>query len=562
MELDLQALSIWREVKDQRNEATALMTLAWAYSEMKEPEQSFASAMAALGLIKATGDPELEGGIERSMMLGFRKQHRPEEAIFFGLEAVNSYQQIRQNIAGLDKELQAAFAQSKSGSYRMLAELLVEAGRLGQAEHILDLLKEQELNDLVPNAVPGAAAKFELMQLSPAQQDAEKALPDLEKRARAIEESSLAYARIQAKPVHTPEDDAQLKALHESIQKESTEIHNILFNTVFPELDRQSAPGQAAVESTKSLLRDSLAKLGPRVMGIRLLLGDDHAYAIVVTANERKKFVLQATPADIRSKTFEALKAVGSPATDPRPQLTQLYSMIVAPLEDELKSLEAASGAQGSVPTLLWSLDDALRYVPMGALYDGNHYLVERFHNVLFTPESYGHMTDSPIQKGNPPSALAMGLSKSYGGLPALPRVMPELDAVVHDPSVPESHGPMDGKLLPNEQFTLAALKTELGAGKGFPVVHIASHFVLVAGSGDEPFLMMGGDNAGDANGFEWNLSDMENSPVAFHGTRLLTLSACSTAKDYKSRNGLEMDSLGWWRSRRMPRPCWPRSGT
>ena len=37
----------------------------------------------------------------------------------------------------------------------------------------------------------------------------------------------------------------------------------------------------------------------------------------------------------------------------------------------------------------------------------------------------------------------------------------------------------------------------------------------------------------------------MENSPVAFHGTRLLTLSACSTARDYTSRNGLEMDSLG-----------------
>ena len=154
-------------------------------------------------------------------------------------------------------------------------------------------------------------------------------------------------------------------------------------------------------------------------------------------------------------------------------------------------------------------------------------------------------MTDAPIQNGNPPTALAMGLSKSYGGLPALPGVMPELNAVVHDPSAPESHGPMDGKLLPDEQFTLAALKMELGTGKGFPVVHIASHFVLVAGSGDEPFLMMGGDNAGDANGFEWNLSDMENSPVAFHGTHLLTLSACSTAKDYKSRNGLEMDSLG-----------------
>ena len=545
MDLDLQALAIWREVQDQRNEAQDLMTIAWAYSLMKEPEQSFTSALAALGLAKAVGDPEVEGAIENSMMLGFRKQHHPEEAIFFGLEAVNSYEQIRKNISGMEKEVQAGFAQSKSGAYRMLAELLVEAGRLGQAEQILDLLKEQELKDLVAGAAPGTSANIEPLKLSPAQQKAESALPDLEKKARVIEESSLAYAQIQAKPSRTPDDEAQLKSLAATIQQEGNDIQSVLTNTVFPELDAQSAPGQASADTSKSFLQDSLAKLGTRVIGIRLLLGDDHAYAIVVTAASRKVFVLPATSADVRAKAFEALKAVGSPASDPRPQLNQLYSMIVSPLEDQLKSLESTPGPNGSVPTLLWSLDDALRYVPMGALYDGNHYMVERFHNVLFTPESYGHMTDSPLQNGNPPSALAMGLSKSYAGLPALPGVIPELDSVVHDPSDPASHGPMQGKLLPDEHFILAALKSDLGPGNNFSVVHIASHFVLIAGSGDEPFLMMGGDNAGDPSGFEWNLSAMENSSVAFHGTRLLTLSACSTAKDYKSRNGLEMDSLG-----------------
>jgi CHAT domain-containing protein len=56
---------------------------------------------------------------------------------------------------------------------------------------------------------------------------------------------------------------------------------------------------------------------------------------------------------------------------------------------------------------------------------------------------------------------------------------------------------------------------------------------------------MMGGEEGPDAKGYEWSLSDMENSQVAFRGIRLLTLSACSTAKDYTSRNGLEMDSLG-----------------
>ena len=126
-------------------------------------------------------------------------------------------------------------------------------------------------------------------------------------------------------------------------------------------------------------------------------------------------------------------------------------------------------------------------------------------------------MTDSPLLDGTPPSALAMGLTRSYGGLPALPGVMPELDSVVHDPAVPDSHGPMEGKLLPDEHFTLAALKAELGEGKSFPVVHIASHFVMETGSGQEPYLMMGGDETGQDTGYEWNLSDMVNSSIAFH---------------------------------------------
>jgi CHAT domain-containing protein len=545
MKLDLQSLAIWREIKDQRNEAGCLMTIGRAYSQMKQVDFSLASALAALDLAKASGDPEIEGMIENSMMIGFRKQQRPEEAIFFGLEAVNSYQQIRKNISGLAEELQEQFAQSRAGAYRTLAELLVEAGRLGEAEQILDLLKEQELQDLVPGSAPGTDADFQPMKLSSAQQQAEAALPDLEKRARAIEELSLQYAQIQAKPTHTADDDAQIKSLDAGMQDQSKAIRDTLFNTVYPTLDSQSPPGTASADTTQSFLQNSLAKLGPNVIGIRLLLGDDHAYAIVVTANSRKKFELPASSADLRSKVFDALKAIASPATDPRPQLNQLYAMIVAPLEGELKSVASAPAAKGSVPTLLWSLDDALRYVPMGALYDGRQYMVERFHNVLFTPESYGHMTDGPIQIGDPPSALAMGLSKSYGGLPALPGVIPELDSIVHDPSVPDSHGPMQGKLLPDDQFTLAALRSDLGAGQGFSIVHIASHFVLEAGSGDEPFLMMGGDSTGSASGFEWNLSEMENSSVAFHGTRLLTLSACSTAKDYKSRNGFEMDSLG-----------------
>jgi CHAT domain-containing protein len=102
----------------------------------------------------------------------------------------------------------------------------------------------------------------------------------------------------------------------------------------------------------------------------------------------------------------------------------------------------------------------------------------------------------------------------------------------------------MTGVLLPNEHFTYAALKSQLGAAS-FPVVHIASHFVLQAGDGAEPYLMLAGDDAGSSDGYQLTLSRLEDSPITFHGTRLLTLSACSTAKGDTANDGLEVDSLG-----------------
>jgi CHAT domain-containing protein len=278
-------------------------------------------------------------------------------------------------------------------------------------------------------------------------------------------------------------------------------------------------------------------------MGIRLLLGEEHVYAIAVTARAQKKFELSVTPAALRNKVLEVREQLRSPASDPRKHLQELSSILITPLHSEFNDLANAT-PQGHVPTLLWSLDGVMRYLPMSAMYDGKNYLVERFNNVLITPESYRHMTNADT--GNPNlHVLAMGLSRSYGGLPALPGVMPELESVVHDPTIADSHGPLDGRLLSNEEFTLDAMKTQLGAGRRYGVVHIASHFVEQAGGGEEPYLMLGGESTGDAQGYPLTLSKMKNSAINFHGTRLLTLSACSTAKGDTAQNGIEVDSLG-----------------
>ncbi len=549
-----QALPVWREVQNSRGEAYALTSIGKAYSNLGQPEKALPYKLAALSLVKAAADPDMQGGIEHSLMLDFRNQHRPEEAIFFGMDAVNSFQQIRKNISGLDKDLQTGYANARSATYRQLAELLVQNDRLAEAEQVLDLLKEQELKEVVRGAADDAASKVQPLKLSDAQQKAQTDLAVPEKTSEALTSLSVEYAALTAKQNRTAAEDARLKTLDKNIAAANGEVSAFFTKTLYPELAQKSGTQNANAllskeKSDVSQLQNSLAEFGPRVMGIRLLFGEEHAYAIVVTAHTRQKFELKPTPAILRTKVLQVRDDLRNPSSDPKPHLAELYAMVVAPLAEELKTIEqiptGPNAGKNSVPTLLWSLDGVLRYLPMAALYDGHHYMLERFNNVLFTPESYGHM-GAPA---NPSSArlrvLAMGLSKSFGGLPALPGVMPELEAVVHDPAVPKSHGPMEGKLLPNEQFTLAALKSELSTGKSFPVVHIASHFIEDSASGEEPYLMLGGENTGDEKGFALTLSTLEDSPISFHGTELLTLSACSTAKGDAKKDGQEMDSLG-----------------
>jgi len=549
LDFDYQALDLWRRVQDRRGEAFALATIGRVLSDQGKFDQALPQKLAAQSLAKAAGDPDLQGGIDASLMLDFRSQHRIEEAIFFGTEAVNSYQLMRRNISGLDQSLQERFAQSRSPTYRVLAELLLQANRLGEAEQVLDLLKEQELHEVVLGSADRSDPHAATLNLTGAEQQVETDLAAHQRDALAVSELSAQYATLRVNPSRTSQQSAEFKALEARIEAGNNDVSDFFRKTLYPKLAHDSGTEAANAvvgeeRSELSRLQNTLADLGPGVIGIRLLPGDEHVWAIVVTPQSRRRIELKATAAELSNKVEQLRNELQSPSSDPKPHLAEMYAIVIAPMESELSALERTPREKGSAPTLLWSLDGTMRYLPMAALYDGHRYLAERFNNVLFTPESYGHMTTHDSSR---PAlrVLAMGLSKSYGGLPALPGVLSELEAVVRDPNEPGSHGPMDGALLTDERFTWRAMKTQLGANAGYPVIHIASHFVLEAGSGTEPYLMLGGDDAGDPRGFPLTLSQLENSAVSFHGTRLLTLSACSTAKGDTANDGLEMDSLG-----------------
>jgi CHAT domain-containing protein/tetratricopeptide (TPR) repeat protein len=521
------ALPLENEAGDQVTKAYTLWGLA-----LVEGDAALPTYLAALSIARSANAPDLQGSVDSSLMNYFRLRDRVGMAIFFGKQAVNSYQQIRSNIGGADTEMATAFVQSKSDSYRQLADLLAEQNRLGEAEQVLDLLKEQELKETVRGGMP---AKDSSTSILPASESDSNAATELETQ-EPIAQNMVALVEerdgLQAKAKRTDAEQSRLEQLNDQVAAANGSIRRFFDVTLFAELGAtESANAEVShYAEESSSIRSELSHLPPRTVAVYTLVTDQHAYLIVITPTLRIKREARLSGQQLREAVLAVREELRTANSHPQRKLQDLYEALILPILPDLQ----AANAQ----TILWSLDGVLRYLPMNGLYDGKHYLVEDYDNVVITPASRNHLLETAKPADWP--LLAMGLSKSYLGQEALQGVDVELNAIVRDPQVPASHGLSPGRLLENDAFTLAAFQ-ELSAK--FPVVHIASHFVFDPGHVPEPYLLLGGDTTG-GNGYRLTTSEMSDR-VEFTGVQLLTLSACSTALADKMPNGREMDSLG-----------------
>jgi len=111
-------------------------------------------------------------------------------------------------------------------------------------------------------------------------------------------------------------------------------------------------------------------------------------------------------------------------------------------MEGELKALEAQPGARGDVPTLLWSLDDALRYLPLAALYEVTGTCSSGSETCFSLRELWPH-DRLGRSEGKRAQRAGHGIVKELWRLAAAARRSAELDSVCSRSAVPESHGPM-----------------------------------------------------------------------------------------------------------------------
>ena len=170
--------------------------------------------------------------------------------------------------------------------------------------------------------------------------------------------------------------------------------------------------------------------------------------------------------------------------------------------------------ADSGIKTLAFVLDGSLRNVPMAALYDGKHYLVEKY-SLALSPGM--QLVPTRSLKSEHLRVITAALSEARQGFKALPAVESE---------VTEISAELTSKILLNAKFTDTNLQTALKS-TDFSVLHLATHGQFSSKSDDTFILTWDGKiNVKELSEYLKARNESESTPV-----ELMVLSACQTAK-------------------------------
>ncbi|NJL19848.1 MAG: CHAT domain-containing protein [Leptolyngbyaceae cyanobacterium SM1_3_5] len=188
----------------------------------------------------------------------------------------------------------------------------------------------------------------------------------------------------------------------------------------------------------------------------------------------------------------------------------QVYDWLIRPIEADLQVGSLEGG--GAIATLSFVLDGSLRNVPMAALYDGSHYLIEKY-SIALTPGL--QLFQPQALERDRLRALVAGLSEERGGFSALTNVEQELQAI--EAEIPS-------RVLLNQTFTSDALRAQIDRVPA-AIVHLATHGQF-SSNADETFILAW-DRAIAVQEFGALLRSADERREAIE---LLVLSACETA--------------------------------
>jgi CHAT domain-containing protein/Tfp pilus assembly protein PilF len=532
----LEALKITENTGSLNLEASLLHNIGVVYHESRDHSKALDYYTRSWLLTRAVGDREGEFvTINRLQKLWSALGNR-RLAIFFGKYSVTLLQELRFAAQGLDKDTQKTFLRTNEDVYRNLAEMLIAENRQAEAHQIITLYRDQQFFDFSQDS----AIAPEQLSLSPREaSDIERISAALEQFVTVRSELNNFKKEIREKPL-TEEQNVQITALNDRQQLAKSKFLTVLqtmreeFSQTPDEKDRVTEIKN--LTEAQTVLREADGTNGRNSVALYTLIGEEVFYLLLVTPDSTKSFTVPIKAKDLNEKIVRFYALLQSPHYDPRPLGKEIYDIILKPLEVDLKKANAR--------TLLWSLDGALRYVPMAALSpDGKGYLVEQYENVLLTRSDRARLAKSPNEESW--SGTGFGSSRAQTvkllgdkfRMRALPGVTEELQLIFgSQKSVKKGkQGLMRGEVFFDTRFTKDAFLENSKLRRR--LIHISSHFLFRPGDDSRSFLILG-------DGTPLTLNEMKKYPQLFDGVELLTLSACSTAANQADASGREIDGF------------------
>ena len=487
-----------------------------------ETDRALELRSAALATALLLGAPDPLWSTEDAFAQTLRRRGERELAVFFGKKAIESIEAMRTQFEGDSARFERGFLANKYAVYRRVADWLAEDGRIPEALDVLRLLKREEVYDFLERGGDAASMRHR----APEQTPREAALARRWQRLASPSDTASEQTRLSKLAERrriTPEETKQLQRLTGSLQHDEQRLADEIRAFV------SNAPQEAAEASPPGAHADLPP---PHTARAWLFPGEGRLQLVVETPHGRSAQSLPIAPEQVAREIGRLLEAIAARA-DVQSAASALYRQIGAPLD-------AALAADPPHTLTLW-LDGALRYLPFAVLYDGSHFLGEKYVLQLADP------APTQIAAKTPPRAVrVLGVARATGGLPALPGVTEELCGIVRGPFAGWDEAPcppdivraarIPGAGWVNAAFSEARLQQVLADRSDYSLLHVGTHFRLRPGNISRSWLLLG-------DGTHLPLTALQR--YDFSGLELVTLSACETAVGgANGEEGRELDGL------------------
>ena len=498
--------------------ANSLNNIAVLYERAKQYEKAENMYLRALQIAIYNQQLELLWLVQDNLSGLLSRQDYTTAAIFWRKQAVNTLQSLRISISTMDESLRRSFIKSKSDVYAKLADLLMEQGRVLEAQQVLTMLKEEEYFDFVERDSAAADVRTTQALYNPAEQqwaqeymemsqvflDIRQQIEMLEQQKTLTDADKATYQKLKQKLTQA---DQQFESYLSTLRDDSSKIDI-------------SNVGKENLEKLQRL-QQKLSQLGQGAVLIHYLMTDEKLRIIVTSDHNQTAREAAIDKKMLNRKILAFLEVLQDPLKTPLVEAHELYQYIIKPIESDL--------AQTDAKILMLSLDTALHYVPIAALYDGKQFMIEKYALVTYNEASRTDLQQKPTQQWK---IVGLGLSDAVLDFNPLPTVTTELGNIIQEDN--NDQGIIQGQLFLNKDFSEQTLQSVLT--KEFPLMHIASHFVFTPGTQKDSYLLLG-------NGEKLTL-DKVRQKYRFDNLDLLTLSACDTAVgDFA--NGREIEGFG-----------------